>query len=357
MQLSLPNELNIQIIEANYLLPDGHIDSTTLSACSLVHSSWKEPAQRLLFHAISGHGLIGLADAISAKQISNTATLLSYIRRLHVNLGHQCGTGDDTLDPQHFFDLLMCCSHLYELTLSVFGVHEFDQEMLLHLKSIAASIQIRALRLERCGVQSPILYQLLTMWPGIQFLTIGAEMVETPPTDLPKVNLKELMLSRSRIPPEFLSWLLSDSDSTLQILELRDIPGQQLKNMMMRHGPHLRSFRVLHFNRTSADILRQCTRLEEFVVYHIPVIYPLENLPTTIEHLSFRNPTKVAYAAHIIPVIEKLPNLRVITFDESIQNHLDFSTLRSVCDAKGVAMRLHVFNFRIVRYPYNILCL
>jgi hypothetical protein len=186
------------------------------------------------------------------------------------------------------------------------------------------------------------------LWPRIQFLTIGAEIATLPPIKLPAIKLHELVLSRSLIPSECLEWLLSNSEDSLQILELRDVPGRQIKTILAKHGHNLRSLRISRYNKDSADILRLCTRLEELVVHHIPNVIELKDLPTTIEHFSMRNPGNIGFRTLIVPLIDTLPNLRVVTFDENVRRHNDFHALRSACDAKGVELRVHILAFWIV---------
>jgi hypothetical protein len=240
---------------------------------------------------------------------------------------------------------------LYELTLRVFGLHEFNESVLTELDVVANTVNLRALRLLRFGVQSPIIYQLIALWPRIQFLTIGAEIDALPPTQMPVIRLHELLLFRSLIPSEFLDWLLSNSESSLQILGLHDVPGQQIKSVLAKHiGPRIRSLRMLRFNRDSAYIMRLCTHLEELVLHHIPIVVELKDLPRTIEHLSIRS---AVLHAPIIPLIGTLPNLRVVTFDENMHRHAHFPALQSACDANGVALWKHVLSFRIVSPPFN----
>jgi len=168
-------------------------------------------------------------------------------------------------------------------------------------------------------------------------------MVALPPPKLPEIKLHELMLFRSLIPSEFLAWLLSDSDSSLQILELRDVPGQQIKRIMAEHGRCLQSLHLLRYNKDSADILRLCTLLEELVIFRIPTVIELRDLPPTIEHFSFRDPTNIGFHALILPLIATLPNLRVVTVDENIRQDSHFPALWGTCVAKRVHLRVHLF--------------
>ncbi|KZP33672.1 hypothetical protein FIBSPDRAFT_811063 [Athelia psychrophila] len=347
---NLPNELCLQIIAHNYYLPSGGVDYYTISAFALVHSSWLDPCRRLLFHSIrfdKGHCLLQIADS---------QHLASCVRRLSVpiQLDPKNGRG---LDPARFALVLSRCTGLYELTIQSSGFHQWEQEGLSELRMMTDSLRIRALRMPSFGVQSPIIYQLTSIWPEIQFLTIGAEIGAAPPAGLekPQLKLKELVLGR--ISPEYLQWFLPSPEQSatpaLKLLELRDAMGESLLNVTAPHCPHIRSLRIMHFNRAAAALLHMCTHLEELVLYHVPIIFPLENLPSTIEHFSIRNPanTAIDIQSAIVAPIEALPSLRVVTIDEQLQQHPGLAALQNVCDTKGVEMRVHTASWFIPEDP------
>lgn len=341
----LPTELWIEIIQHVYYQSNGLIDYPTLGACALVHSSWLEPARRLLFHTIN------VNKSHTLDQLTHGQILSSYVRRLQVWITVP-RSSDAALDPTSFALTILRCPSLYELTINSFGFHHWDEEELSHLRAVASVVPIRALRMPRFGVQSPIVYQLISVWPSIQFLTIGAEIGVAPPTDLamPQLKLKELVLGRSRIPSEYLQWFLSESKTTMEILELRDVFGQGLRDIMIEHGPYIRSLRIMHFNKGAAEILQLCTRLEELVLYHVPIVFPLEKLPVTIEHFSIRNAANAAIdiASAIVTPIKSLSALRVVTIDEHIEHSPGIFALRQFCNERGAELRVHTFDYRIV---------
>ena len=181
---------------------------------------------------------------------------------------------------------------------------------------------IRALNLQYCGVQSPMLFQLLGYASG--FLKIGTEIAAWPwrhPAEMPvlrqpwgsHVSLYDFALSR--IPQQaVLTWLLGSSTSSLRILDLHEVPGIAVRKILGVHAPHPRLLRLLHFSLDSVAFLRQCTRLEELVIYNLPVFVPLApELPPSIEHLPFRNPrhTFKNMLRPILDTIEVLPKLRI----------------------------------------------
>ncbi|KAF8547673.1 hypothetical protein OG21DRAFT_1526995 [Imleria badia] len=306
----LPPELVFVILEHAYYTPAGSPDYAILANCSLVCTSWSIPAQSLLFRRSPKLHLDTIASFNAALKSSAVRgkPMGDAVRSLDISFG---GSLNGALQPEIFSQLLLACPKLYDLTLSTYGVHEFDQFALAKLKDAGQSI--RALSLQHCGVQSPVLFQLLGIWPRVRFLKIGTEIAawpwrhpaETPilrqlqtntaPNDMeqrPPARASLYDLALSRIPQQpVLTWLLGSSATSLRILDLHEVPGIAARQTLGVHAPHLRSLRLLHFSLDSAAFLRQCTRLEELVIYNVPVFVPLApELPPSIEHLSFRNP-------------------------------------------------------------------
>jgi hypothetical protein len=107
----------------------------------------------------------------------------------------------------------------------------------------------------------------ISLWPDIRFLTIGARIATLPPIKLPAIKLYELAPSNTLIPSVSLDWLLSNSEDSLQIFELRDVPGRQMKDILTKTGHNLGSLRLERYFKFPADKLWPCTRLEELAIY------------------------------------------------------------------------------------------
>ncbi|KAK0244022.1 hypothetical protein EDD85DRAFT_1017779 [Armillaria nabsnona] len=167
-------------------------DYATLAACSLTvtQRSWYLPAQRLLFrHIPKGVRPIRLFDDIRILDMILTPEFI----------------------PELAF-LLTHCARLYELGLSAQGVFTLPPFM--------PTANIRALHLVECSVQSPILYDLLALFPTVRFLTVDTEIVAPPPSiATPAPTLYELALKRS-LRADILTWILANSVGPLRILEL-----------------------------------------------------------------------------------------------------------------------------------------
>lgn len=366
----LPQELVLAILEHVYYTPEGTPDYDSLANCSLVCTSWSIPAQSLLFHKIPQLGTITSFHAALKSSAVRGRPLGHAVRSLDIlSVG---GPLKSTLQPEVFVQLLEACPRLYELSVSIFR-HEFDQFTLAKLKDSGQII--RALNLRSCGVQSPVLFQLLGIWPRIRFLRIGTEVAAWPwrrPAETPiwrrlqssggvddiaqrppaHVSLYDLTLTR--IPqPAVLTWLLGSSISSLRILDLRESPGVAVRQFLSVHAPHLRSLRLLHLSHDSAAFLRQCTRLEELVIYNLPVYVPLApSLAPSIEHISFRNPghTFRETLRHVLDAIEVLPKLRIVTCDKNSEGLRDFETLKAKCTERGVEVVISEVPFFMVSF-------
>lgn len=98
-----------------------------------------------------------------------------------------------------------------------------------------------------------------------------------------------------------------------------------------------------------------CPNLKEFSIILLSSFLPLEGLPETLEHLSFRNyiwaPTESLKP--VIQAIDSLPKLKVITCDTNGPDHPEWSVLVEKCARKGVvlspnAIPIYAVSFRPV---------
>ncbi|KAJ7459862.1 mitochondrial 39-S ribosomal protein L47 (MRP-L47)-domain-containing protein [Mycena latifolia] len=354
--MQLPEEL-ICVILANLYYrnpPFSTPDYSTLSACCLVNSLWTIPAQTLLFRRIT----VNVAHSFGrfvARPIGNQA-LLSHVRMLAIALSDnpppplsQSSDPNDersTLCPvSTLVTILKSCPKLYELSISARSLFSLGSESTSALADVVrtTSLSIRSLRMVECSVQSPILYEFLALFPGVQFLTLGVEIAASPPSWAPVIRLYELTLHRT-LSSEVLIWLVSASETTLRILELRDLPG-----VHTRVGPR-DSLRLMRYNAYTAAILRQCTNLLELVLLNVPGFVSLPELPPTLEHIAVLIQTYTASVdlQPVIAAVDSLPRLRILTFigDSQLQQ---IPRLKEACQSKDVAMWTTQHKFWIRR--------
>jgi hypothetical protein len=345
---TVPIELIIKILENAYykeaLHPDP--DYTTLCACALVCPAWSSYAQQLLFRFVS---LCIRDDDDERAELRNESflqaidsstdrgrTLASWVRNLSVVLS--VTTHDASISPTILFNILTSCSRLYELTIETRGLYELNANHLAKFKDIAPNITIRSVKLLRASVQSPILCQLLSIWPSVQFLTVGTEMVTSPPPKPCNLQLYELVLRRT--PTEaLLEWFLSTSLNTLRVLSLFDPPSQTIRSILSKYAPHLQSLRLFHYNLNTIAFLRLCMNLEELILVHVPDHFVAENLPASIEHFGFSDVARKSLK-RVVSAVLKLPNLRVLSCNPKIKSLSGFHELQAVCVDKGVDLRV-----------------
>lgn len=237
----LPLEVLESVLEKVYYDARCNPDLPTLLACSLVCKSWVEPSHRLLLHSVKLRSTKGAHHFFRSIDPSTAAGghLGAFVRTLGSS-----NAGTSIVPIRLFIDILSSCPRLYELVLHAHDIHGFDPEDLAKLQRHDLS-PIRALHLARCSVESHVRYQLLDIWPTVEFLRITFGLNADPPAHATRVKLYELSLGR-RLSVKILNWLLSSSELSLRIFELRDHFGNDLVRVLAKHGPHIRSLRMLY---------------------------------------------------------------------------------------------------------------
>ncbi|KAJ7644143.1 hypothetical protein FB45DRAFT_783960 [Roridomyces roridus] len=324
--LDLPQEIVCAILAKLYYRnpPFSAPDYSTLCACSLVNSLWTDPAQTLLFRRITSDVVLSFTQFLAKYPDSR---LLSHVRTVHITL-----SGSFTA----FVSILEHCHGLYELTIAANGLFSLGPQSMARIATVQRSI--RALRLMECSVQSPLLYQLLELFPQVQFLTIGVEIVASPPAWMPNFQLYELTLHRTPS-SEVLTWLISSSHSSLRVLELRDLPSSSTSSNLAPCCPHIQSLRLMRYNTQTAAILKQCSNLTELVLLNVPTLVSLPALPPSLEHftLFIQTYSTGIDMGPIVAVVDTLPRLRSLNLLGNPQED-QTTTLQAACDAKGVTM-------------------
>ncbi|KAJ6477443.1 hypothetical protein C8R47DRAFT_1020508 [Mycena vitilis] len=344
---ALPEELICSILSSVYYnAPFGTPDYPTLLACSLVNSNWRVPSQTLLFRRVTTPAAPSFARHVAS---ANEPALLSHVRSFSTALGveNTPQAGRDFCTVSELISILKHCPQIYELSISAHRLFSIGLAGLSGITAVVgtASIEIRSLKLVDCSVQSPILYELLALFPTVEFLTLGVEVAASPPAWTPTFRLYELTLHRT-CASEVLAWLLLASSESLRILELRDLPSERTPSDLAMCCPHIQSLRLMRFNAHSAIILRQCTGLLELVLLNVPTLVTLPELPHSLEHfaLLIQTYTTSVDLRPVIAAVDSLPRLRILSFIGDLQ---DISLLKASCDAKGVILQANWRKFWI----------
>lgn len=339
MAANVPQEIVESFMHYVYYNDRQQPDQATLSACSTLCKAWSGPAQRLLFYSVRWN----TAQAMTLISLPNphTQSLLSSIRCLDLDIS--IGNTDAVAD---FIAVIAHCMGLYELVLRFSRLHALGDAAVEELRRLAERPEarpLRALRLPSFGIQSPVVYQFLQIWPSIQFLRLGQELAAPHPrTWAPQFHLYELTLLRVHTRNvAAIEWLLSASVGHLRILHLRDEPGTSYNEIFQVHGPYLESLRLYNHNKRTGTLLRMCPKLKEFSITLLSSFIPLDGIPPTLEHLSFRNYDWATNESlyPIINALDGLPRLRLITCDPNGTSHPHWGTLRDQCTRRGIILK------------------
>lgn len=365
----IPPELVIPIVEEMYHLPDGTADIHTLSACSLVCQSWRVHSQRLLLSRATMR-ICGPPDdgqrSLTLHQCLSTGSLGSYIRALDLSITTRRGSlgsfvpqATSALSPDEFVSAVEFCPHLYHLSLNINAMHSFDADAVERLSSL--SLTIRALDVSFGSVTSPVVYQLLAIWPSIQSLRLRTEMIAPLPSVRPDFSLYELSLHRS-VRRGVLEWLIPPPDAPypshrtpLRILDFWDTPNEDSRDIIFAHATNVRSLRLTY--PPPAGFMDSFNGIQEFVLRTTPDLLPLRPLPSSIEHLHFHNFSSPSFAhslVHTTSCIRSLPNVTLVTVNKPIAEREDFGNLVRVCEDRGIEIRVDPKFYYLVKIDQSV---
>ncbi|RDX42489.1 hypothetical protein OH76DRAFT_1411072, partial [Lentinus brumalis] len=343
----------------------------TLSSCALACRAWSGPARKLLFRHVALRGMHQSRGHLSFLEATDPRsergrTIAGHIRVLEVFLGDKAGLD---LDDADLADIIERTPRLYELVLRVTGIHQFTDGAMQKLGSLASAgtqvqtaegveavgpVRLRALTILSCGIQSPILFQLLSIWPTVKFLHIGVEIAPPAPHWRPTFKLYQLTLMRTpRI--HIMHWLLSSSMDSLRILSFRDLPGKDFDPLLEQLGLKLRSLRLMNYNLRAASVIKQCPNLEELIIVQLSPFMKLGNLPQTLEHLSCRNlPAEDQSLGSVVEAVDGLPKLRVVTCDRRAREDEQFGDLERLCTSKRIELFIDETPFWVREDPVYV---
>ncbi|KAH9841608.1 uncharacterized protein C8Q71DRAFT_340231 [Rhodofomes roseus] len=345
---NIPAELIYHILEQGYYTPVGSVDQQTLRACALVSRNWAKPAQQLLFHSVGVKQCIEFTVLFSRGGLppGSAARLGGYVRSLDFVFDihkYIYVTGASIRCPSTFVALLSFFPRLYQLSLFVSGKGAIPSKCIRQLEILVATPHrqpLRALSLMGASDAPMVLFQLLSVFSGVQFLRLERYSSPRCPPGVAPVKLCELNL---RFLPELkvLRWILSSSRSTLQILDLH-IPmlNDDYLALLIEHAPQVRSLR-LHIGCPDMNLdslIRACVKLEELVL-HQSLDWPSE-IPASLQHLCIDK-----IADETLTVLESLPRLRFLTITtQHASLHHDFHRLVRKCDARRIELSFKRFE-------------
>ncbi|TFY74044.1 hypothetical protein EWM64_g9966 [Hericium alpestre] len=349
---SLPIEIIVKIIENTYHLHTDppKVDIKTLSACAAVCKRWHRFARGLLFFKVDG-----AQDALMYfRLLAGPGGLGTCVRSLDLDV-YRVDLDVYGVSTEPVWTMaLSYCPNLYELCLDVpSDAPELTELEVIQLKALR--LRIRALTFTLHGMQGElcILYQLMAIWPSIQFLTVSMLPGPTPrlPGERPPFSLYELTLSTFRLLAEpIMRWLLppipAGQKGSLHILSFTTGADQDL-NALMEYMPYVRSLRILFRHPLPQGFLERCSALEELIfdVSDVAAESPDPKalvLPATIEHLRITGvygaevePFAMAFTRSTLPRLQQV-SINTYEMPQLPQNR--YIDLSKVCSDRGVAL-------------------
>jgi hypothetical protein len=239
-----------------------------------------------------------------------------------------------------FLSLLAHTPRLRSLCLSVFWSREnqcsFESLILDWLSSLALPIEVLDLRYGK-PMDSPLVYDLVRLWPTIRALRVRTDCDMTLP-ERPITRLRELRLPITSL-ATVIEWFLPppspDDRSNLRVLELYEIPDGG-RTLLSAHGPNVTSLTLTRQPVSGlADIF---TGLEEFVIAGPFWSSPLPTLPKTLMHIRLQ--VHAFMSDSVLPAITaevpSLSNLRLMSVEEALTTDKHYPSLQEACRAHGV---------------------
>lgn len=334
-------------------------DRQVLRTCAVVCKSWLPFARSLLYHSLTIENtridVSRTPDTLGPAVLLQRSHLLTFTRSLSVRVideltatrpifatkdGSSSCRYPECVSIPDFLSLLAHTPRLRSLCLSVFWSREnqcsFESLILDWLSSLALSIEVLDLRYGK-PMDSPLVYDLVRLWPTIRALRVRTDCDMTLPM-APNTRLHELRLPITSL-ATVIEWFLPppshDDRSNLRVLELYEIPDGG-RTLLSAHGPNVTSLTLTRQPASGlADIF---TGLEEFVIAGPFWSSPLPTLPKTLMHIrlqvhAFMSDSVLPAIAAEVPT---LSNLRMMSVEEALTTDKHYPSLQEACRAHGV---------------------
>jgi hypothetical protein len=334
-------------------------DWQVLRACAVVCKSWLPFTRSLLYHSLTIENtridVSRTPGTLGPAVLLKRSYLLTFTRSLSVRVIDEhtttrpvfakdgpssCSRYPECVSIPDFLSLLAHTPRLRSLCLSVFWSREnqcsFESLILDWLSSLALPIEVLDLRYGK-PMDSPLVYDLVRLWPTIRALRVRTDCDMTLP-ERPITRLRELRLPITSL-ATVIEWFLPppspDDRSNLRVLELYEIPDGG-RTLLSAHGPNVTSLTLTRQPVSGlADIF---TGLEEFVIAGPFWSSPLPTLPKTLMHIRLQ--VHAFMSDSVLPAITaevpSLSNLRLMSVEEALTTDKHYPSLQEACRAHGV---------------------
>ncbi|KDR85508.1 hypothetical protein GALMADRAFT_234419 [Galerina marginata CBS 339.88] len=359
----MPLELVLSFLDAACSGADHATYTDLLMACSLVCRAWSTSAQRLLFSQVTLRNQRSFELFMNAVDRSTRHGIIlgDVVKRLRVVLDHN---QPSSLHHHSFALAVNACPNLSELQISLYGCAEpgqdivgipdvsrlrrtapsFDDQTLFLLKS---GPKIAHLHFDNWSENQQSIFQLLDIWPSLQYLSIGGtspqHLQDSPPPF--SCSLRGLRLNFQTTPSvDFLKWLLHNSTDSLQNLHFqRDPSFEGFEYLVDTHESTLQSISLPAFGSPDfAATITKCSHLRELRTEN-PACPPglYKHLPKQIEHLAFGIDRDTSLNA-LVDVVKTSDTLKAVDVQvwESGPSHPLLAPLRIACSYRGIELNI-----------------
>ncbi|KAH9071541.1 hypothetical protein EDB83DRAFT_2673596 [Lactarius deliciosus] len=339
----LPLEIVDRILREACEWPLRGAERQTLTACALVCKSWLSLTRRLLYHSLTVESSRAYASrkpgTLGPEALLHRSHLLGFIRSLSIRVIDEFtatlplfsdvpqGSQECVRIPD-FLSLLAHTPRLRDLHLSVDwahkNTHSFEPHVLGWLSSLELPIEVLDLKYGR-PFDSPLVYDLVGIWPTIRALRVLTGYSGLPP-EVSSLSLRELRLPITSM-ATLIGWLLPhpppNEPSNLQFLELYEI-SEEARAVLSVHGPSVSTLDAYTWKK--------------LVIAGPFWSSPLPAFPRTLKHIrlqvhAFMSDDVSAAIAQVLPI---LPDLRVITIEETLTHDKHYSDLQEACETHRV---------------------
>lgn len=359
----MPLELILSIIES--ACTDGSWEEhiPLLMACSLVCKEWSSVAQSLLFTRVTLQSQSSFQLFMNAvdRATPHGRMLGDAVRQMRVVLDHN---QPSSLHHHSFALAVTFCPNLTQLDISLYGCAEpgkdivgepdvsrlrrlapsFDDQTVSLLKS---GPMITSLHFSNWSENQQSIFQLLNVWPSLQFLSIGGtaplhphESVTPFPCELQGLSLK----FQTTPSVEFMRWLLHNSTESLRILHSdRDPCVDTLEYLMKTFAYQLESISTPGLlSPEFAAMISRCSQLRRLNTENPSLSGTFYRvLPSTLEHLSFTvdSDTPLNHIIDLITTNDAVRTAKVFLW-EGGRKHPLLAPLRIACTYRGIDLTI-----------------
>lgn len=292
------------------------------------------------------------------KMFRRNPALASYVRDISIHIKLVSKRREESYNPADFLPILSLFPKLCGIVLLT-----EDCETGTALAAEVAAAQSNSghlpqlmslvLELER-PTDSHLVYNLLALWPSIQYLSCNSGCFGNLPVPVtrPNFTLRHLGLENMP-PPQVLEWLLP-SQTSLQSLHMYPYGDWRstTQSFLERYGSGLSSLRL---DYAKEELFQYCPNLEELNIMYMMSGEVIESFPKGLKRVGIGYPTPEGNAP-LVRLVRSLPDLRLLTVPDFMEVE-ECNEVEDVARRNGVTVVYKVarkwVSFCIVRSAFR----